>query len=95
MSVTITSVFTGTDSVIRDVAASADGDTTATIPHGLGAVPGEVSILPLTEAGTISAWRATTIDATNVVMTKGTTSGSGAAPAQLRVTIKRPNSLGR
>lgn len=95
--VSITSVFTGTDSVIRDVIATADGDTTATIPHGLGAAPAEVTITKtLSQAlAAESSWSVTTIDATNVVCTKLATAGSGNAAAQLRVIIKRPHSLGR
>jgi len=95
--VSITSVFTGTDTVIRDVIATADADTTATIPHGLGAVPAEVqTIKTLSQAlAAESSWAVTTIDATNVVCTKLATVGSGNAGAQLRVTIKRPHTLGR
>lgn len=95
--VSVNVVFTGTDTVIRDVVATADADTTATIPHGLGAVPGEVHILKtLSQAlAAESSWAVTTIDATNVVCTKLATAGSGNAAAQLRVTIKRPHSLGR
>lgn len=95
--VSLTSVFTGTDSVIRDVIATADADVTATIPHGLGAAPAEVTITPMLSQAlaALSAWAVTTIDATNVVCTKLATAGSGNAAVQLRVVAKRPHSLGR
>lgn len=94
--VSIGTVFTGTDSIIRTVTATADADTTATIPHGMAAAPAEVQILPLLQAPAgVSLWAVTTIDATNVVCTKSTGVGSGNAGAQLRVTIKTPHSLGR
>lgn len=83
------------DSHVADVTATADADTTATIPHGLGAAPEEVTITWLKNEAAISLWRATTIDATNVVLTKATTMGSGVAGAQARVIIKRPHTLGQ
>lgn len=95
MAVTVTIVNAGTDTRISDVEATADADTTATIPHGLGAVPQEVTLTWLLTAGSLSLWRATTIDGTNVVLTKGTAVGSGAAGAQVRAIIKRPHTLGR
>lgn len=98
MSVTITTVVAGTDTYIGTAAATADGDTTATFPHGLGAAPSDVQISEM-GAGqaltALSAWKITTIDATNVVCTKQTSTGSGAAGAQLRVTAKRPHTIGR
>lgn len=96
MAVTVTTIFDGADSHIVDIIATADADTTATIPHTLGAAPAEVYITPLLQApAAVSEWAATTIDATNVVLTKGTGAGSGNAGAQLRVVIKRPHSIGR
>lgn len=95
MAVTVTTVFDGTDTHIADVEATADADTVATIPHTLGAIPAEVYITGLLAAAAISLWRATTIDATNVVLTKSTTAGSGAAGNQVRCIVKRPHSIGR
>lgn len=84
------------DSHVADVTATADADTTATIPHGLGAAPQEVTLTPLLQApGALSAWAATTINATNVVLTKSTAVGSGNAGAQLRCIIKRPHTIGQ
>lgn len=96
MAVTVTTVYDGSDTFIADIEATADGDTTATIPHTLGAAPAEVYITALLQApAEDSNWAATTIDATNVVLTKGTTAGSGSAGNQVRCIIKRPHSLGR
>lgn len=95
MAVNITTVFDGPDSHIVDIEATLDADTTATIPHTLGAVPDEVYILWRALAATLSLWRATTIDGTNVVLTKSTGVGSGAAGVQCRCIIKRPHSIGR
>ena len=93
MAVTITNVLAGTHTKIADVEATADADTTATIPHGLGAIPLDVQITWLVAAAAISLWRATTIDATNVVLTKATTMGSGAAGQQVRVRASLPHSI--
>ncbi len=95
MAVTLTTVLAGTDKRIVDVEATADADTTATIPHSLGAAPLEPIITWRLLAATLSLWRATTIDGTNVVLTKSTTVGSGAAGAQARVIINRPHSIGQ
>lgn len=92
----MTTILAGVDKRIVDVEATADADTTATIPHGLGAAPLEAFVTELQQAqAALSAWAATTIDATNVVLTKSTAVGSGVAGAQIRVVINRPHSIGR
>lgn len=94
MAVTVTPVLAGQTSHVSDVEATADGDTTATVPHGLGAAPSIVILTPLLAvAETLSDWAATTINATNVVCTKQTDVGSGAAGDQLRVIAMLPHSL--
>lgn len=94
MAVTVTPVLAGINTHVSDITATADGDTTATVPHGLGAVPSIVLLTELAQAaGALSAWAATTIDATNVVCTKSTAVGSGAAGAQLRMTAMLPHSI--
>ncbi len=98
MAVAITVVRQGAatkDSHVADVAATADADTTATIPHSLGAAPEEVYVTWLKTEASLSLWRVTTIDATNVVLTKSTTMGSGVAGNQARVIIKRPHTMGQ
>lgn len=96
MAVTITTVYDGEDTFIATVTATADGDTTATIPHGLGVAPAEFYATQLISQAltALSAW-SWAADATNVVGTKLTSTGSGNASAQARVVIKRPHSLGR
>lgn len=95
--VTVTIVLQGTPTSsmhIADVAATADADTTATIPHALGVVPLDVALTPLLQVGAaLSLWAATTIDATNVVGTKAITAGSGVAGDQARFIISRPHSI--
>lgn len=88
--VTVTNVLVDNNKRIDDIEATADADTTATIAHGFGATPLEVFITAIVQAtAAISLWAATTIDATNVVLTKGTGVGSGGAGAQIRVITKR------
>ena len=95
--VTVTVVLQGTATSsmhIADVAATADADTTATIPHALGVVPLDVSLTPLLQVGaSLSLWAASTIDATNVIGTKAITAGSGVAGDQVRFIISRPHSI--
>ncbi len=81
--------------MIVDVTATADGDVTATIPHLMAAAPKKVTITPLLSQAltALSAWAATTINGTNVVLTKLASTGSGNALAQLRVTIELPNTI--
>ena len=100
MSVTLNYIYPATGAVaptsvvnymIVDVTATADADTTATIPHLMGATPLDVTITPiLSQALTaLSAWTAAT-GAANVVLTKLASTGSGNASAQLRCIIRRP-----
>ena len=97
MAVTATGLkTTGTFSRSWTVVATADADTTATIPHGLSGITNtnaHVSLEAMTAAGTLSAWEFTSVDATNLVLTKSTAVGSGAAPAQLRVSLWRFHSI--
>jgi DNA recombination-dependent growth factor C len=96
MTVSSSVVFQGVDSVIIDVAASADGDTVSSaIAHGLGAAPAEFTATALTAAGALSTWAFTTVGASTFVVTKSTATGSGAVPAQVRLILKRPNTIGR
>jgi len=94
MAVSNTTVLAGVTTNVTDVEATADGDTTATIPHGLGAAPLVVILTALQQvAAAVSEWAATTINATNVVLTKGTGAGSGAAGVQVRCTAMLPHSI--
>jgi len=80
------------DVFVFDVTATADADTvTASIPHGMGVIP-DVSLIKLIAPGAtvVHAWAVTTLDATNLILTKTTAVGSGNAGAQLRVYAQRP-----
>lgn len=92
MAITITHVLQGTDTYICTAAVSA-AELSVTIPHGLGFIPKEVEIAPAVAVVASSpSWAATTINATNVVITRDTTGASTADT--VRVTAKRPHSIG-
>ena len=95
MAVTVTNVLAGAYTRIDNITATADADTTATITHGLGTTPLLVTgcLLLSQAAAAQSFWAATTINATQVVWTKLTTAGTGAAGAQWKSIISTPNSL--
>lgn len=101
MAVTITNVLSatgpnyGSQSFICTVIASADGDVTATCPHGLLSTPllyGFTPILSQALAAS-SGWAITTVNATNIVLTKLATTGSGNASPQILVWAMTPTSL--
>lgn len=94
MAVTVAAVYAGVDFKSWSVVATADGDITATITHGFGAAPKEVNFIPVLLAGITSTWFVSDINATTIVLTKGTATGSGTANAQIRVYAKRPHSIG-
>ncbi len=76
------------------VTATADADTTTgAIAHGLPALPELVQIEGIDAAARISGWIVTAKDATNITLGKGVGVGSGAAPAQIRVTLGVLHSL--
>lgn len=78
------------------VESTADADTTATFAHGLSGVTRDNSMVilePAAPAAQISLWCVQSLDATNVVLRKATTDGSGAAGSQLRASVQRVHSL--
>ena len=96
MAITTRLVLGGTNTFVTDVKATLDTDTTITIPHGLSQTPKGVVLtllisFPLTA---LPAWAVTSIDATNVVLTKLTSPGSGNAASQVRLICNTPHSLG-
>ena len=94
MAVTITNVHVGTELRVVDIEATADGDTTATIAHGLTPSPFIVAITGLLQvAAGLSEWAATTVGLPNVICTKSTAVGSGVAGDQIRVAILTPNTM--
>ena len=80
---------------IFDVEATLDADTTIAIAHGLRVVPETYWFVELLAAAYLSQWTITTVDATNITLVKGTGVGSGAAGAQLRLFVARPQSVTR
>jgi len=93
MAVTIVAVRTGPNQSIATVQATADADVAAVIPHGLGAIPEQVTFEPLLAEHYLSATTVGVIDATNVNLVMENAVGAGAATPQLRVVIHRPHSL--
>lgn len=111
MAVTITTIEQGVDASIFEVTATDNADVTAVIPHGLvdeqadkpgrggvagaGVVPTQYWLVPLRSSYYNSQWRVSAVDDTNLTIVKGTGAGSGNAAPQVRVVIKKPNSIGR
>ncbi len=90
MATSFTTVFPGVNVREFDIIATADGDTTVVIPHGLQQTP-FLSLTPLLQAPAgFSQWAATAIDDTDVTLTKSTAAGSGNAGAQVRLTCMAP-----
>ena len=98
MAVTVTPnlALSGENTKVYDIISDADANTTTgNIAHGLGQIPQSVVITPVLAAARISAWIATTVDATNVVLGKTTTAGSGNAAVQVRLIVARQHSMVR
>lgn len=102
MAVTVTAVAQPSGQNVRgsssiwDIIATADGDTTATITHGLlgGVAPQDVQITYLLAAqALVSGWAVTAFGATTITLTKTTTATSGVAGAQIRVTVRLPHTM--
>lgn len=93
MAVTITTVLAGKDTFIADVAVTNSETSSGNIAHGLGLVPKEVVVTPKVAVVAASAqWAATTIDGTNIVLTRDATGASVADT--VRVMAKTPHSIG-
>ncbi len=77
------------------VTATADGDTTITIPHGLPSVPLLYSLTPILSQSLTAAshWAVTTVNATDIILTKLTSTGSGNALPQILLQASVPSSL--
>lgn len=85
------------DCMIVDVTATADADAAAVIPHLMRAIPLEINVQKILSNALAAepGWSVGVVDATNVNLVKLATVGSGNAAAQIRVTIRRPHTLGR
>lgn len=93
MATTITTVLAGKDTYICTVAVTNSETTSGNIAHGLGLTPKEVVITPVTAVVASSAlWAATTIDGTNIVLTRDATGASVADT--VRVVVRTPHSIG-
>lgn len=96
MSTSATLVYQGVQTYVADVIATADGDTSIILTHGLGVAPADVQLTALSAAGALSTWAWTaTTSTTTITLTKSTATGSGAAPVQLRAIVRAPHSIGR
>lgn len=87
--------YPGVNSFICTVIASADGDTTATAPHGLLVTPllwGVTQVISQALAA-LSAWAIALPGATNLVGTKLASTGSGNAGVQAIFWAMTPTSL--
>lgn len=88
--VTETQLWRTNDAVEYAITATADGDTvTGNIVHRMGPNPLITVYCVLQAACALSLWAVTTIDITNIVMTKATTGSSGTANAQVRIRVQR------
>lgn len=95
MAVTVTNTLAGVNTFICTVIATADGDTTATAPHGLAATPklwGATQVLSQALTA-LSAWAVAAPGATNLVGTKLASTGSGNAGVQLLLWAMTPHSI--
>lgn len=89
--------------LVTDVIASADADTTATITHNQATSVADlalgyplVTITPLLQAvALLSGWAVTAFATNTITLTKSTATGSGNAGAQIRVAVAKPHSLVR
>lgn len=93
MAVSTTTVVRDNDNFIFTVIATADADTgTGNVAHGMagGALNAQAILTNLLQASAgASLWAMTTLDVTNVAVSKSAAVGSGNAAAQLRVHLKR------
>jgi hypothetical protein len=103
MAVTVTpqTAISGPNSAIFDIEATADGDTGATINHGLAELPwrnnvqGLGSTAGIAAAARLSAWLLSGVSTTQVTVVKTTAGGSGIAGLQARVSVERPHTIVR
>ena len=94
MAVTVADVTPAGNSFskIFTVIATADADVAAVIPHGLGAVPQRVELIPKLAAYYTSAPVVGVVDATNVNLIMSAAAGSGAAGVQIQCLVDLPYS---
>lgn len=95
MAVTIANTLAGVNTFVCTVVATADGDVTATAPHGLATIPKLWGVTQvLSQALTaLSAWSVASPGATNLVATKLASTGSGNAAVQCILWAMTPHSI--
>lgn len=94
MAVATTNVISGNTIFAFDVSATADGDTTTgNAAHGMASTPLVPILTALKAVAKLSGWYVSTLNSTNVVLTKATTTGSGATGNQVRATFMLPHSI--
>ena len=88
----------GVDTFIVDIRFStATTAATVTVTHGLGFVPLEIQLVALQAAFYPSRWRVilTTLTTQIIQIAKISTASSASDLDQVRLTLKRPHSIGR
>lgn len=95
MATTATAVasFDGVNLKAWDLVATADSDTTFTITHGLGFTPDEFWLSPFNTVCYVGQYAITTVNSTQVVVTKNTAVGSGSGVAACRIYVGRAQSI--
>lgn len=93
--VTVTPVRTGPNQSIAEVEMTADADVAAVFPHGLGAIPEQVFLVPYLPEHYVSATHVGVVDATNVNLVAQNAVGSGVAGTQVRIIAHLPHSITR
>jgi hypothetical protein len=93
MAVTVTPAYAGTYTKSWNIIASADTDVAAVIPHGFGAIPKNVVLVPLLANAYVSTWTVGVVDATNINLVKANAVGSGNVAAQVQVVAQLPHSI--
>jgi fructose-1,6-bisphosphatase/inositol monophosphatase family enzyme len=92
------------NAVVAEIAATADGDTTAVVTHNFNLSAADLAALfpfvKMVQAGAtaiLSGWYLNLAAATadSLTFTKATTGGSGAAGTQLVVQLTRPHTIER
>lgn len=95
-----TAVVQAKNMVVANIIATANGDTDAVVTHNLNLSAADlasgkpmVTLERIDAAARASLWVITALAADTVTVTKSGAAG-GAVPAQLRVTVRRPHSIG-
>lgn len=89
MAVSITTVVNQPAMKVFDVAASADTDVAAVIPHGFSIAPAFVWLVPILDEFYTSRWFHLSTTVTAINLTKANAVNSGIAGAQVRVIALR------